>query len=171
MLHDGVCHDVEIKSDGQTWKVHKNVLSVRSEVLKAMLNSDMVEGRTGVITFQDMDVLTVQQFLSYLYCGDLPEMTTEVAKRFYEIGDKYAVQCLKKVCVNFLVNSLTPENACETLAVAVQHSDSSFKESVIEFIIEKKVFLNDELWQNFRESNPMTALEVYERFCKAECSK
>lgn len=97
-------------------------------------------------------------------------MTVETAKRLYEIRDKYAVDSLKKICGSYLVNNLTLQNACERLILPVQHSHPNFKEYVIQFIIEKRIFM-DGIWQDFRQANPMIAFEVYDRFCKDECSK
>lgn len=118
-----------------------------------------------------MDVPTVQQFLEYLYSGKLPDMSLETAKRFYEIGDKYAIECLKKSCSNYLVNNLSPENVCEILIIADQHSDCSFKEEIIDYMTGEKIVLNDSIWRDFSKKHPMIAIDVYYKFCKTHCSK
>lgn len=171
MLRDGQAHDAELKCEDHSWKVHKSVLSVRSKVLETMLESDMIEGRTGVITIRDMDVPAVQHFLEYLYSGKLPEMSIETAKRFYEIGDKYAIECLKKSCSNYLVNNLSKENVCEILIIADQHSDSSFKERVIDYMTTEKFVLNESIWRDFSKNHPLIAIDAYYQFCKVHCSK
>lgn len=154
-------HDAEIKCGEFSMKVHKIILGARSEVLKAMLQSDMVEGRTGVVKIQDMEAFHVQDFVKYLYTGTMPEMTFDKAKALYEAGDKYAVRSLVLRCSEYLQDNLSPEIACQCLELAEAHSNQQLKSKVITYILDEKLYLQDELWLPFCESNSRLAVEVY----------
>lgn len=138
--------DVALKCGDRTVGAHKIVLASRSKVFEGMLQSDMVEGRTGQVKVKDMDADVFQEFVKYLYTGTLPKLTEDKAKGLYEAGDLYAVASLMRRCSIFLSDTLTVQNACERLVLADAHSDSEFKERVIAFILEMKVPLIDDHW-------------------------
>lgn len=123
LLDEGSNHDVEFIVGDQTIKAHKNILCSRSDVFASMLQSDMVEGKTGRVYIQDMDAIIFRQFLRCLYTGLLPELTIDIAFHFYEASDKYGVDSVKKQCADFLTDNLSPENACEILVLSDRHSD------------------------------------------------
>lgn len=153
----------------ETIKAHRNVLCCRSEVFASMFQSDMVEGKTGQVKISDTDGAIFREFLRYLYTGSLPELTADVALRFYEIADKYAVDSLKKQCANFLVDNISVDNACEVLIIADQHNDSELRKNVIEYMIEEKIPRIREKWIDFCKENPVLANEVLNLFLQNIC--
>lgn len=161
LLDSGPNYDAEIKCGDHSIKAHKNVLCARSDVFKAMLESDMQEGRTGILQIQDMDVNFLKDFVRYLYTGAMPELTFDEAKLLYEAGDKYAVKSLMLRCLEYLQDNLSPENAFQCFALADAHSDQELKDSVINFVLKEKVYLRDEYWSPFCESYPKVVIEVY----------
>lgn len=161
LLETGLDHDVEMNCEGHCVQAHKIVLSARSGVFKAMLHSNMLEIQTGVVEIQDMDINSFRNFIRYLYTDALPEMSFDMAKTLYEAGDKYAVRSLSLRCSDYLQDNLTPENAYQCFALADAHSDQELKDRVVTFILDKKLYLQDELWLPFYENFPKAALEVY----------
>lgn len=125
----------------------------------------MAEGKTGQIKIQDIECTVFKQFLKYLYTGVLPELTVDTALQIYEAADKYAVSALKKQCASFLVEHLSPENACEILIISDRHSDSDFKKSVIEYVLEKEIPFEGEILTKFCKENAPLAAEVLNLFC------
>ena len=61
--------DMVVSSGGQDFKVHRNVLSAQSPILKAMLSTNMAEDRNRRLELIDMDQATTVSFLNYLYTG------------------------------------------------------------------------------------------------------
>lgn len=158
-------HDVEFICGDEAIKAHKNVLCCRSEVFATMLRTEMAEGKTGQIKIQDIECTVFKQFLKYLYTGVLPELTVDTALQIYEAADKYAVSALKKQCASFLLEHLSPENACEILIISDRHSDSDFKKSVIEYVLEKEIPFEGEILTKFCKENAPLAAEVLNLFC------
>lgn len=165
MLRDDSGHDVEFRCCGKTFKAQKSILSVRSEVLSTMLRSDMVEGKTGIVKIEDMNDSVFEQFLHYLYTGKLLGLTVDSAISLYEAGDKYAVESLKKECACYLIDNLTPENACKILILADYHCDAEFKETVIQYILEEKIPFESDYWPDFCDAQPKLASAVLNRYC------
>lgn len=162
--------DAKIICRGKTFKVHRNILSNRSDVFSVMLQSAMLEGQTGVITIKDMGPKLCEQFLLFLYTGKLPQLTVRSAVQLYECGDKYNVVSLKKNCVSFLADRLTKENVCTMLALADRHSDQEFREIIIQFLI-KKVPQKCRHWNAFVNNHKDVAIEVLNRYCLLVHSK
>ena len=161
LLESGLNHDAEIKCGEHTVKIHKNILCARSEVFRAMLESDMLEGLSGVIEIHDTDITYLQDFIRYLYTGTLPELTFDKAKELYELGEKYLVKSLVSRCSEYLQDNLSDENACQCLALAEVHSDDKLKETAIAYTLEKKIYLQDKFWLPFCNHCPKLAYEVY----------
>lgn len=161
LLETGLDHDVEMNCGGHCAQAHKIVLSARSDVFKAMFRSNMLELKTGTVEIQDMDVNSFRYFIRYLYTDALPGMSFDMAKTLYEAGDKYAVRSLSLRCSQYLQDNLTPENAYQTFALADGHSDQKLKDTVVTFILDKKLYLQDEIWLPFYENFPKAALEIY----------
>lgn len=166
MLDEDVNHDVEFTCGDLAVKAHKSVLCCRSEVFASMLQADMVESQTGRVNIVDMEATFFQELLKFLYTGIVPELTLSSALQFYSAGDKYNIGTLKKQCAEFLIDNLSPENACDTLIVADRHSDANFKNSIIEYMMVKKIPFGGDKWADFCKENPVLATEVLNLFCQ-----
>lgn len=166
LLDDGLNHDIEFTCGDQSIKAHKDILCSRSDVFASMLQSDMVEGKTGRVNIQDVDAPIFQQFLKCLYTGILPELTIDAAVQFYKTSDKYAVDTLRKQCADFLTDNLCRENACDVLVLADRHSDSDLKKNVMEYVFKEKIPIVGENWVDFCKENPVLAVEVLNSFCQ-----
>lgn len=161
--------DVEFQCDGKSAKAHRLVVTARSPVLATMLQSQWVEGETGIIKIEDMDFDTLKLFLRYLYTGRLDgAMTFQLAVVLYEAADKYHVQGLARRCAQSLIEGLTVENSCEVLDVADRHSDAKFVEEVIVFMLEKKVPSTSGHWRAFCGSHPFLATVVLNRYVEEQ---
>lgn len=166
LFDEGPYHDVEFICGDQTIKAHKNILCSRSSVFASMLQSDMVEGKTGQVNIQDIDSAIFRQFLKSLYTGILPKLTVDSAFQFYEASDKYGTDVVKQQCANFLTDNLSAENACDILILSDRHSDIGFKKNVMEYIIKEKIPYVEPKWTSFCNENPILAVEVYKLFCE-----
>ena len=125
-----------------------------------MLESDMIEGKTGLIKVKDFSSRIFRVFLRYLYSGTVPELNVDTAKQLYEVSDKYAVEELKTACSEFLSENISESNGCEMLILADQHGDKGFREKIIAYIIDKKIPKSYREWPSFCENYPKLAMEV-----------
>lgn len=153
--------DVEIKCGEHKMKAHKKILCAQSEVFQSMFDNDLVESQTGIVEILDTDFCHIKDFVRYLYTGTLAELTFDKAKVLYELGDKYLVQSLMHQCSDFLVDNLSPENACELLVISYGHSDEKMKNETVEYIVNEKVYLQDDIWRPFCYRWRALGLEVH----------
>lgn len=170
LLDGGMHPDLELRCEGQAIPAHKAILSARSEVFAAMLQSDMLERRTNSIEIVDMEFEVLREFLRYIYTSTLSEQSVETVLRLYEASDKYAVEGLRKRCADFLYENLSQENVYEILALADAHGDMQLKERIIYYIVDLDTPLSSEQWPRFSENYPRLANEVLYRAYKTKCS-
>ena len=159
-------HDAEIKCGELSVKAHKIILSARSEVFKEML-----KGQTDSIKIKDMDINYLKDFVRYLYSGLMPDLTFEKAKNFYEAGDRYDIRSLMQRCSEYFEDTLSHENAFHCFALADAHSDQKLASRVKTYILEEKMYLEDDLWEPFYETYPKFALEVRRSSCKRKINQ
>lgn len=171
LFDDKVYSDVQVKCGDKIWNAHKNILSVRSKTLGDIVQSITKEGQSSFIEIKNLETKIVEAFLKYLYTGKLAKMATEDIKKLYAAADKYAVSSLKVKCAALLIHDIKPETACEILALSNQFRDMDLKENVIDYIVEKKIPLDNDVWENFCKSFPVLATEVLNVFCKHQFSK
>lgn len=172
LFDDKLYSDVQVKCRDKIWSAHKNILSSRSKTLIDMIQNYSEEGQSGrFIEIQDLETDIAEVFLKYLYTGTLKKLTIEDVKKLYAAADTYAVSGLKLKCAALLVNNMKPENACEILELSNQLNDMDLKENVIDYIVQKKIPLENDVWDNFCKSSPVLATEVLNVFCKQQFSK
>lgn len=160
LLDEDSNYDVEITCDDETFHAHKVILSCRSKVFAAMLQSNMVEGITGKVMLQDIKATAFRLLLRYLYSGMMPKFDVDIAKELYEIGDRYAVEELKDACSQFLRNNLSQDNSYEILVLADRHGDYSLRSHIIAYIVDNRMPLHHGSWPDFCESQPQLANRV-----------
>lgn len=96
----------------------------RSLVFAAMFEHDTSEKRTGIIDIPDCDPDSFHDFLDYLYCGKLENISFPSSLHLYKISDKYNVQELKSFCVEFMEQNLTEENVCDAVILAELYDET-----------------------------------------------
>lgn len=94
MLMEEICTDLEIRcgGDGKIVKGHRAVLGGRSNVFKAMFQSEeMEEAKTGKLEMEEMSEQGVRALLRWIYWGDEKEalLDSDVAVELLIAGDKW----------------------------------------------------------------------------------
>lgn len=95
---------------------HKIILSIGSDVFKAMFYGEMKE--TGDIVIVDASVAAFTEFLQFFYFNEV-ELTEENVPEIVNLGKKYdVINCLTN-CERFLIGGLRCDNACSTYDIAI----------------------------------------------------
>lgn len=168
-MEENSSSDVVITCENSKFHAHRIVLETRSKVLSAMLKSNMVEGRTGIVNIEGISYSIFEIFLRYLYTAMLPSLSIENAKELYKAADMYAVEELKKACSEYLNKNLSESTACEILVLADLHNDRDFRSKVISYIIEEQIPQYDENWSDFCSNHSSLAIEILNLYIKKHC--
>ncbi|GBN45691.1 Speckle-type POZ protein-like B [Araneus ventricosus] len=169
MLDDGTLFDAGLQIGSEVIRVHKNILSARSPVFRAMFAKDTKEATSNTVVIEDTDVDTLRELLLYMYTDTIKGYQWENMKKLYFASDKYEVLSLKKKCVCFLKKNLSVSNVCEALVFADLHQVGDLMTAALAFISEchSAIFALKE-WKELEKNNPPFALKVMREIC---CNK
>ncbi|XP_035208447.1 speckle-type POZ protein B-like [Stegodyphus dumicola] len=154
LYKSGILSDVNIIVGSRTFPVHKSILCFRSSVFSKMFETNMTETEDNNVNISDTDPDIMDEFLLFIYSGNLGKPLNETATKLYSVADKYDVPFLKKKCSSFLESHLSAENVHEVLLLATMHCDDDLYKSVIEFsaINKQEIFSADE-WKDIAKEN------------------
>ncbi|UYV69891.1 SPOPL [Cordylochernes scorpioides] len=126
--------DVVLKAGGYTVQAHKNILAARSPVFAAMFEHDMKENKENLVEIEDMEPEVLEEMVRFIYTEQSPKLYS-MAERLLPAADKYGLERLKVMCLEFLASHLTKVNAANVLVLADKLSNNKLKKCAIDFII------------------------------------
>lgn len=147
-----------LRVNDKSFEVHKNILCARSPVFHAMFTGNLEEGTTNILDIPDIDEITVDLMLRYLYTGTFSEDETVDLYSLYYAADKYQINSLADWCSDLLGERIDISNVCETLLFAYRHSHKRLETVAREYIVEywEEIF-NSDLWEDFMLTEPEVA--------------
>ncbi|KAL5230057.1 hypothetical protein ABZP36_028833 [Zizania latifolia] len=133
--------DVSFVVGGENFPAHRAVLAARSPVFRAGLLGNMSESTSSRITLRDIEPATFRALLRFIYtdelAGDGGELEagspTDALVHLLVAADRYALDRLKLMCAQKLVDSMTAETVADILACAETHSCPELKKICIDF--------------------------------------
>lgn len=146
--------DVIIKVKGSEFPAHKLILRARSPVFASTFRNNMKEKSTGIIEIDDCNPDSFSNFLSFLYSGDIDNLSVENVFSLFTTSDKYDVQDLKTKCLEFMRENLSVDTICDTIRLAVLHSETELIELSTNFFAKHlEEILVTVKWQVFLAEN------------------
>ena len=169
LFNDKETYDTTLKVQEMEYKVHRCVLIARSSVFAATFRHDTLEKQTGVINIPDCDPDSFQEFLQYLYCGELELLSFRNALNLYCTSDKYNVQEVKIFCVDYLMRNLTVQNLCEIVVFADKYGETILLTAVQDFFNKNvcEIFETSE-WECFLKQNNHLANKLLKEMAKVK---
>lgn len=147
-----------IQVQHKKFNCHKWILEARSPVFSAMMKDNVKEKANSVITVKDADPTTFEQFLLYLYSGDKDYLSWANVTDLYKLANKYAVEDMKKLCMDHIRENITVENFCELYKHSELHIDSELTNIIVQFFLKKsKEIVRSENWMAYVSSNPVVS--------------
>ncbi|GFU28143.1 TD and POZ domain-containing protein 4 [Nephila pilipes] len=164
LYEEGILSDVNLRTGNENFPVHKNILSVRSPVFRAMFGNEMREKTSKDLDLPDIDADILRRLLLFLYTDTVKNLDWESALDLYRAADHYEVLDLREKCSTLLKAKLSESNVCNVLSLANMYHDQNLKRTVQNFIIfDLSIeFISSEEWRNFKEINAELALETME---------
>ena len=91
--------------DGKRFQVHKLIVTARSSVFRAMLDTDMLESARREIVIPDIDSGTVKEMIRFIYSGELSDCQLDL-QAIWHAADKYDVNGLKDAICSKMKNEM-----------------------------------------------------------------
>ncbi|XP_024083557.1 BTB/POZ domain-containing protein 2-like isoform X2 [Cimex lectularius] len=142
MMHIFRCNygsDITIKicedKNETSFKAHRFVLSMSSEVFDAMLKAPVFKNPgDAVLMLMNVNAAAFGLFLEYIYCKTLQFKSIKEAIGVYKIADKFNITELKNTCVNYLDEHFSIENVMECVEFADAYRLEGLKQRCVEII-------------------------------------
>lgn len=150
---------------GKKLTAHRLILAAASEVLAVMFASKMREGETGEVVIDDVDVLTMKQFLTFIYGGKCSEeffKERENTEQMISLAHKYDIPQLMKLCTVYLSSYLNCENASSILDLANLYGNQDLQREAVQFIAKrlKKCREQDDFFENLSPESTQEVLRA-----------
>ena len=162
VFNDPEYSDVEIECDGEIFKCHELILSIRSEVFRTMFQVDMAENRTKTATIKGFDPVVVREMLRFIYTGVSNEdVLKEKSRELLHLSEMYRLDVLKNICEDKLCSTLEISNSIEHLVFGDMHQADKLKRMALKMIASNMTTLvNTEEYQDLVKSHPTLVAEI-----------
>lgn len=147
--------DVALRVGDQEFRANRHILTSHSPVFLALLTPDIH------LIHIDADPRIFAVFLNYLHTENVENITPENSSELYMMADKYEVNSLKIICLNYMLENISVDNFCDVLSVAVLFVEEDLKEACFEFFSRRsREIILTYKWQKFLRENLVTGNEL-----------
>lgn len=158
--------DLKIIVRGGIFDVHKIIVASRNDVIKKMIEHDMLEKNTNEIKLLEWNFTVVSELLNYLYTNEC--RLDNVVYDLFKLAHYLQIEDLQHLCINFLKNNISESNILKILELSnenyydlndLKQIADQFFESHIKKLIHKQEVL-DYLIDIINENNVATILRL-----------
>jgi hypothetical protein len=122
-----------VTHDGDEIFVHKNILSIRSPVFEAMVNTKLQEGNEKKAVIDDIESKSLIELIRFIYSGRVNEIEPIAHELLYAAG-KYDLQDLRPLCVKSLALNITLDTALSIFILADLHDEDKLRKFCMDYI-------------------------------------
>ena len=133
MLEDGIYSDVSLVVGEKTFKAHKQILSMQSDVFKAMFSHDMAENKSGILKIDGFDANVIEDMLLYIYTGTTKKLP-KISGRLFEAADRYQIHGLKIKCEEYFIFYLNCTSVIYVLHLARTYGLKKLEDAAMSFV-------------------------------------
>ena len=133
---EGNLCDVTISSEGKTFQAHKVVLAASSSFFQSLFTVDMSEKHENIIKMDNIEPVTMDRVLDYVYTGSTLCPNSEEARDLYLAADYLILPGLKQKAVEIMVEALSAENCLRTLVWSHKFSSRALFTHTFRFILD-----------------------------------
>lgn len=133
LLENKFYSDVSLVVGEKILPAHKHILSLHSEVFKAMFAHKMKENQNGIVKIEEFDSEVIEELLSHMYTGET-ENLHKIPREVFEAAHKYEIHELKYKCMEYFAFNLNYENVIDSLDLATIYDLGDLKTGAKAFI-------------------------------------
>ncbi|XP_037824642.1 BTB/POZ domain-containing protein 6-like [Lucilia sericata] len=138
---------------------HKLILVAASPVFQQMFYGPMAE-KDGTIVITDINVITFQNMIEFIYTDCINFDTVEMACQLYYAAKKYMLKHLMEACVIFLSANVNLQTFSQIYEFSEFYDEPSLKKECSEFLIaDAKEVLTDPNFTDIKMSTMLFILD------------
>ena len=181
MFLDEANSDVEIICGEKTFSCHRNILSARSPVFKAMFENDMEEKRLGQVMIKDFSSAVIEDLLMYIYSSTLGPSSQEMylnendwnhVADLLKAADVYQVDLLKASCEETLCRGLNLKHCLSSLIIGDMYRAPILKKNSMKMFLDYMNIVlaqNPDNWEMVVKNHPDLTIEITTEIAKRQC--
>jgi len=151
--------DIVVKCGEKLFDCHQVILASRSQVFKAMFESNMKEKLTGSVEVKNIDHEVFEDLLKYIYSGEAPNIEDH-PEELLAAADQYQLEKLKEHCEVKVCPKLDVSNCIDLLVLGDLHHASTLKAAALKFVSKNMNQIESCEWEQKLISNPTLMAEV-----------
>lgn len=101
--------DAVIKVEGEEFPIHRAILSASSPYFLALFTNDMFCSEKRVVTLPEVSPDIMRLIIDYAYTRKA-DITVDNVEQLLPAADQFHVNGLVKICCDFLISKLSPDN-------------------------------------------------------------
>lgn len=150
--------------DREPLLAHRNILSARSPVFKAMFEHEMLENKRSRVDIEDVGYDVMKELLKYLYTAKLTgNLGLNMMAELLVAAEKYNVEGLKTRCEKILGDGMTAANVLRFLPLADTHNATELRARGIAFIVANSEEIVDSAeFKLFVQLQPQLICEIFQ---------
>ena len=130
--------DIVLSFHGKEIRVHRIVLAASSEVLSAMLQTNMKEKFEGKVDMRLSGLLPryADDFIKYIYTGEV-ELSVENVESLFSCANFFIIGGLRDACSKYLEEILSPVNCLSISGIANRYCCFDLEKKAIKILHDK----------------------------------
>ena len=163
LLLNGEMSDIKLSCNGEIFNCHKVVLSCNSEAFKSMLWDNSKETVIGEMEITDTPAPVLEALLHFIYNNTIEK--TRITPALLAGAHKYMVTDLVKICVDYMAENLTVENAVAVMTTAYSTNQKELFRGASKFLLKNQLdgqTFETKAWNEMKEKDPAQALKMIE---------
>lgn len=132
-VNSDLLSDVQFVVEGRSVYAHK-ILCLRCPYFHNMLTGEYMEARATAIPIHDIKYSTFVLLMEYLYTDEVT-ITVDTAMELFQVADRFAIDRLKNLCEQEMLNAIDIDTAAQILFTADQHNAENLREQCLDYIL------------------------------------
>ena len=174
--------DVEVRCGEKTFPCHRNILSARSPVFKAMLQADMQENRLGQVMIKDFSPRVTEDMLMFIYSSTLGPFSKAMHLNeddfnhvvdLLKAADLYQLDLLKASCEDTLCRGLNFKKCLFSLIIGDMYRAEQLKKSSMKMFLDYMDIVLAQCpgdWEIVVKEHPDLTIEITTEIAKRQCN-
>ena len=182
MFLDETNSDLEVICGKKTFNCHRNILSARSPVFKAMLQADMEEKRLGQVMMKDFSPRVTEDMLMFIYSSKLGPFSKAMHLNeddlnhvvdLLKAADLYQLDLLKASCEETLCRGLNFKKCLFSLIIGDIYRAEELKKSSMKMFLDYMDIVLAQCpgdWEIVVKEHPDLTIEITTEIAKRQCN-
>lgn len=141
LLLDTDSTDFTLVCEDKEFRLHSNILAIRSPFFKAAISKIKAENSEMKIEIKDLDSKAMQEVISFMYGRSIGKAPIS---SLFEAAERFLMDDLKKDVVKIARNSISVENVVKLGQLAEMYNADNFLKKCAEFIVTNDVQIKEE---------------------------